>query len=313
MRIAVMGAGAIGGYYGAVLQQAGHEVAYIARGEHLRAMQQRGLVIDSVNGGFHLTRVEATDDPTAVGPVDLVLFCVKSQDTRQAAEQCRPLVGPSTAVLTLQNGVENDRILAEVLGERQVLAGACRISATIAEPGVIRQPSPFRHITFAELDGSRSARAQAILSVFEEAGIPAELSDDPGRVLWEKFLFLAPLAGITAVTLAPVGAVRDTPEAWRMLVEAIEEVDRVARARGINLPPDAVERTLEAVRRAPADMKSSMQQDREKGRYLEVDALSGAVVRLGAEAGVSTPVHRYLHACLAVHNTLVRGGPGSGA
>lgn len=310
MRIAVMGAGAIGGYYGALLQQAGHQVVFIARGAHLEAMQRQGLVIDSVNGSFHLARVEATGDPAAVGPVDLVLFCVKSQDTRQAAEQCRPLVGPGTAVLTLQNGVENHLILAEVLGRQHVLAGSCRISATIAEPGVIRQPSPFRNVTFAELDGSRSARAEAILAALEQAGIPTELSDDADRVLWEKFLFLAPLAGVTAVTLAPVGAVRDTPAAWDLLVEAVQEVDRVGRARGVNLPADAVERTLDTVRRAPAGMKSSMQQDREKGRYLEVDALNGAVVRLGAEAGVPTPVHRYLHACLAVHNTMVRGGTG---
>ncbi|HEX6990154.1 MAG TPA: 2-dehydropantoate 2-reductase, partial [Bacillota bacterium] len=283
MRVAVMGAGAIGGYYGALLQQAGHEVVFIARGEHLKAMQQRGLIIDSVHGSFHLMPVEATGDTAKVGPVDLVLFCVKSQDTRAAAEQCRPLVGAATAVLTLQNGVENDSVLAEVLGPDRVLVGACRISATIREPGVIHQPSPFRHITFAERDGRRSARAEAILGAFQEAGIPAEIGDDPRRVLWDKFLFLAPLAGVTAVTLAPVGIVRDTPEAWDMLVEAVAEVERVGRAQGVALPPDAVDRTLEAIRRAPADMKSSLQQDREKGRYLEVDALSGAVVRLGTQ------------------------------
>lgn len=310
MRIVVMGAGGVGGYYGGRLAQAGEDVWFVARGRHLAALRERGLRVRSTKGDFELHPVQATDDPgTIPTPVDLVLFCVKSWDTEAAAAAIRPIVGPETGVLTLQNGVENEDRLAAVFGAERVLAGTTQIETTIAEPGLIAHTSPFAKIRFGEWTDGRSPRVVRILAAFERAGVDAEIVDDSRRALWEKFLFLAATAGLTSLTRGTVGEVRGHPLTRELLVEALAEIGAVARARGIALPPDAEAKALAFIDSVPFGMKSSMQRDLERGSRLEVDALSGAVVRLGREHGVPTPVHFTIYAALALADAKNRGLP----
>lgn len=298
MRIAVVGTGGVGGCYGAALAKAGADVTFIARGAHLAAMTEKGLRIESPRGDTHLLPTRATDDPRTVGRVDVVLFCVKLWDVESAGEAIRPMVGPQTAVIPLQNGVDAAERLAAILGQQAVMGGVANISATIAEPGVIRQTGTLMRIVLGELDGRASARAEAFAALARAAGIDVVLSPSILSELWMKFILLAANAGIMAVARLPVGKLRDDPDIAPWFATAYEEAAAVGRAAGIPLPADAVERTLEFNRAAPAGLMPSMAVDLLRGNRLELPWLSGKVVELGRKHGVPTPTHAFIYATL---------------
>ncbi len=295
-----MGSGGIGGYFGARLARAGEAVAFVARGEHLRAIQAGGLAVRSI-GGDVTVRAPATDDPgqvpALIGPVDLVLFCVKSYDTEAAAEALRPLLGPDTAVLTLQNGVVNVETLARLLGAARVLGGLVYGFAVIEAPGVIRHTQGGR-IVCGELDGSASARVRAFAAAGERAGFPVDVAADVRRALWEKYLMIGALSGTTAVTRRPVGEIRACPESRRLYRLLLEELAALAKAEGVALPADAVERGLAAMDALNPDSYSSLYHDLVRGRRLELEALQGHAVRLGARHGIPTPALFAVYAAL---------------
>jgi 2-dehydropantoate 2-reductase len=297
MKIAVMGTGGVGGYFGGMLAQAGHDVTFIARGPHLAAIREQGLRVETVHGDFTI-QAPATDNPGEVGPVDLVLFCVKTYHTDEAGHAIAPLIGDDTLILSLQNGVDNEEKLAALYGQEHVLGGVCYIAATIAAPGVIRQISGPRSIVFGELDGSITPRAQRVLQAFTDAGIEATLSEDVQKALWTKFLFICAFSGVASVARAPVGELLAIPETRELLREAMAEVEAVARARGVTLDADIVERMMVTAEGFAPESKPSMLVDLERGNRLEIDALNGTVARLGAELGVPTPVHRVIYAAL---------------
>jgi 2-dehydropantoate 2-reductase len=298
MRIAILGAGGIGGYYGALLAQSGQEVTFIARGAHLDAIQARGLRVESVHGDLEVRPARATDDAATVGPVDLVLVTVKNYDLEAAAEAARPLIGVETVALPLLNGLDAADRLAATWGDRHVLAGLTHISSSIAAPGVIRQVSPIRRITFGERDGSLSTRAKEIGDVLAAAGIEVVLTQAIDVALWDKFLFIASISGVCCIARQPIGPVLGTPETRRLYVRALQEVDAVGRARGVALPIDAVEKTLQLTKGFDPATKPSLLVDLEAGHRLELEAMNGTVVRYGQEAGVDTPVHEVIYAAL---------------
>lgn len=298
---AVMGAGGVGGYFGARLAAAGCEVSFIARGAHLAALREKGLEVRSPLGDVTVHPVRATDDPAEIGPVDVVLFTVKLYDTESAGAAVRPLIGDDTAVVSLQNGVDAEERLAAILGPEHVMGGVAGIAAVIEEPGVIRHGGTFAWLQFGELDGRRSARAEALLAACQAAGIDAELSEHIERHIWRKFVFLAALSAVTCLARLPMGALQADPDARALVRDAMSEVARVAEAKGVDLGADIVDVTLGLFDGLPAGMKTSMQQDLERGNRLEVDSLSGAVVRMGAELGIDVPVHRTAYAVLKLH------------
>lgn len=299
MRIAVMGAGGVGGYFGARLAAAGADVAFVARGRHLAAMVNEGLRIESACGDLHLKTVQASDDARDIGAVDVVLFAVKLWSTEEAALACRPLVGPGTVVIGLQNGVTGLDTLAAVLGPEVVAGGSAHIAATIAAPGVIRHTGTMARITYGELDGRAPDRLLPFHELAQRAEFDAVLADDVRRVIWEKFAFLAPLSGITSLCRLPIGPIRAVPETRALFLDAVAEVAAVARARGIAVAPDITERIGTLIDGLVPEMKSSMLQDLERGGPIELPWLSGAVVELGRALGVPTPVHRTIAAALA--------------
>ena len=307
MRIAVIGAGGVGGAFGAALANAGADVTFVARGAHLAAMRTTGLRVEGPRGDVHLSPTQATDDPGSIGVVDLVLFCVKLWDVESAGAAIRPLVGPQTAVIPLQNGIDASERLAPILGNDAVMGGVAQISATIAEPGLIRQTGTFMRLVFGELDGRITQRGQAFLALCERAGFDATLSDKIETELWMKFILLASNAAITAATRQPVGKLRDDPDISPYFAAAYQEGADVARARGVRLPDDAVEKITAGTRNMPPAMMASMAVDLIRGNRIELPWLSGKVVQLGRELGVPTPVHGLLHAMLKPY---VNGAPG---
>ncbi len=303
-----MGTGGAGGYFGALLARAGYTVTFIARGEHLRAIRSHGLKVQSVHGDFEIRPVQATDNPAEVRPVDLTIFAVKTYDTDKAAEQIRPLVGPQTAVLPLQNGVESAARLSRYFGKEAVLGGAAWIVSSVAQPGVIRQESQFRRIALGELDGRETPRLKAIHEALARSGATVETTNQIEKVLWTKLLFIASFSGITSVTRAPAGPVLACDESRLLLIRAMREVEAVVRAKGIALDGDVVEKTMAFVEKMEPATTSSMQRDVAAGRRLEYDAINGAVVRAGRETGIPTPVHEFLWTCLKVVD-MNRGQP----
>ncbi|NJN17558.1 MAG: 2-dehydropantoate 2-reductase [Oscillochloris sp.] len=295
MRIAVLGVGGVGGYFGGRLAAAGNDVYFIARGAHLQAIRAHGLRIESINGDATIQPAQASDNPAAIGPVDLVLLGVKSWQVAQAAESARSLLGPQTAVLPLLNGVEAALILSDVLGPQHTLGGLCKIIAYIAAPGLIRHTGIAPSVTFGELDNTRSARVEAILAAFTQAGVGAEIAPDIQRAIWEKFLLIVTWSGIGAITRAPIGVWRSLPGTRAMAEQSMREALAVAHAHGVNLPDSAVEATLKFIDGVQAGGTASMQRDIMEGRPSELEAQNGALVRLGAGAGVDTPLHRFIY------------------
>ncbi len=298
MRILVFGVGGVGGYFGGRLAQAGQDVVFVARGAQLRALREHGLTVESLKGDFRLETVTCTDRPADAGRVDAVLVCVKAGQLPEAAEALRPAVGPDTAVVPLENGVEAPDLLAAALGRAPVLGGLCQIISAIVKPGHIRHSGLEPYVALGELDGKPSERAERLRQALARAGVKAEVPADIQAALWRKFLFIAAFSGVGAVTRAPAGVMRSVPETRALLQQAVEEIDRVARARGVALPADAIQQTLDTIDRLPDNATASMQRDIIAGRPSELEAQNGAVVRLGRAAGVATPVNAFLYGCL---------------
>jgi len=297
MKIAVMGSGGIGGYFGGLLAHAGKDVTFIARGSHLNAIQKNGLQVNSAAGDFHV-RAKSTHDTSAVGPVDLVLFCVKGYDTETAGAQVRPLIGSDTMVLSLLNGVDACERLAAILGEEHVMAGVVHILSTIGAPGIIHQTAGPRTIKFGEKDGRVTPRAERILDVLKGAGILAELSAKIQVDLWEKFVFICAQGGVTALSGLSIGEILASAEASAFYRAVMEEVVAVGRAKAVPLSPDTVDRAMAFARGLQPGMRSSLAHDLRQGNRLEVDTLAGCVVRYGREAGIPTPFNFAVYACL---------------
>ncbi|MBN8992844.1 MAG: 2-dehydropantoate 2-reductase [Rhizobiales bacterium] len=297
MRIAIVGTGGVGAGYGAALAKAGAEVTFIARGAHLAAMQRDGLKVLSPRGDIHLVPTRATDNPADIGRVDFVLFCVKLWDVESAGISIKPLIGPDTAVIPLQNGVDAAERLIPILGENAVMGGVAQISAKIIEPGVIQQVGTFMRIVFGELDGRASPRGEKFLALCQKAGFEAKLSDAILTELWMKFILLAANASAVALSRRPVGDLR-SPEMRPVMMSAYREVMEVGRANGVTLPDNAVEITAGYSDSLPAHQKPSMALDLERGNRLELPWLGGKVVELGNKLGVPTPTHSLMYAML---------------
>jgi len=298
VRIAIFGSGGVGGYFGGRLAASGEDVTFIARGAHLNALQQEGLRISSPLGDAHVAKVQATDRPQAIGPVDVVLFTVKLYDVDAAAATLGPLIGPDTVVITLQNGVDAVDMVGQHVGAQHVAGGVAYIVAVVDQPGHVRHTTA-QQLVFGEPDGRRSDRLVAFEAACIKAGFQAKASENIQTDLWVKFVRLATWSGMTSLTRSPMGVVRDTPATFDMMMAAIGEVIAVGAARGIAFPPDLMDATIALIKGFPASSKSSMLEDLERGRRLELPWLSGAVVRLGQEADVPTPIHQFITTVLS--------------
>jgi 2-dehydropantoate 2-reductase len=298
MRIAVIGAGGVGGGFGAALAKAGGDVTFVARGAHLAAMKANGLRVEGGRGETVINPVQATDDPASIGPVDIVLFCVKLWDVEQAGEAIKPLIGPNTGVIPLQNGIDSGDRLLPILGASAVMAGTVAISATIARPGVIGQTGSFMSMAFGERDGQLTPRARSFHALCEKAGFQTVLSETIAVPIWEKFILLTAMSGATAITRLPVGELRDDPDVFWLFEALMRETHAIGLAEGVPLPPDAVETRLAGMRGQPADLRASMAVDLSRGNRLELPWLAGKVVALGRKHGIPTPVNATVFAAL---------------
>ena len=304
MRIAIVGTGGLGGYFGGRLAAAGVDVRFLARGAHLAALQATGLRIQSPKGDVHLPKIFATDDPAAIGPVDVVFFTVKLYDVEAALALLPPLLGPGTVVVPFQNGVDAVGLLERAVGREHTAGGTAYVAAVVAEPGLIRHTA-MDQIIFGELDRKTSPRLEALRDACKPAGFQATLSDDIQAAIWTKFVRLTVFSGMTSVTRRPIGAVVADPELLAIALEAIYEGAAVARAKGVAIPAEIAATAGAALAALPPHAKSSMLEDLERGRRLELPWLSGALVRIGREVGVPTPIHRFIAAVLAPY---VAGG-----
>ncbi len=301
MRIAIMGAGAVGGYFGGLLSLAGHDVSFIARGEHVRAMQQNGLTLETPKGTLRVTNAHFVTDPSEAavsGPCDIVLFAVKAYDIEAAAEPLKPLVDAGSTVISVLNGVDHQDRIGAVLGAANVNGGLAIVSGVITAPGVIRYTSPMSALRFGEADGSMSARAIAFRDACVAAGFGAEVVGDIRAAQWTKFVGLATNAALTSLFRLPAGYIYHDPEIIPLALRGFEEVAAVARAAGIALPADAGARALAMHQSFPKTMYASMYHDVAKGKPMELDSLSGYIVRKGRALGVPTPVHEMAYLAL---------------
>ena len=308
MRIAIFGTGGVGGYFGGRLAQAGEEVTFIARGDHLDAMRENGLKIESIQGDFLVRPVRAFDKPTEAGVMDVVLVAVKTWDLAAAAVAMRAMIGKDTLVVPLENGVEAPDQLAEALGRDHVLGGTCRISAMIGAPGIIQHLGLNPSIAFGELEGGMSARAQALLEVFRRIPtLTVEVPEDIRLRIWEKFLLIASLSGVGAVTRQPVGVYRAIRESRALLKASLEETAAVGQAQGVAFQEAAAASALTAIDGFPAQTTASMQRDITAGRPSELESQSGALVRMSRSLGVPTPAHEFIYASLLPGELIARG------
>jgi 2-dehydropantoate 2-reductase len=299
MRFAIFGTGGVGGYFGGRLAQAGEDVTFIARGLHLNAIKERGLWVESINGDFHIDLTMASDDPEKVGVVDVVLVATKAWQVAEAAQQMKPLIGPRTMVIPLENGVNAPDELATALGQEHILGGLCRISAFIGGPGLIKHVGVQPYIAFGERDGTKSERVERLRLAFARCqGLKVEVPEDIEAALWDKFVFIAAISGVGAVTRQPLGGFRAVSESRALLIAALEETTAVARARGVRLPADEVQKTLAFIDNSAPGIMASMQKDILEGKPSELEAQNGAIVRMGREVGVHTPTHEFIYACL---------------
>lgn len=298
MKFAILGAGAVGGYFGARLAEAGEDVSFMARGAHLEAIRSTGLRIESENGEAHIHPAQASDDPAEVGPVDYVLFAVKLFQTEETAGFAKPLVGPNTTLVALQNGVECANVLSAVHGKEKVLNGTSYIAAVIAEPGLIRQTGTFASFAFGEQDGTMSDRGQRLKEAADKAGLNPTYSSNVESLVWMKFLLIATMSSITTSTRKPIGELRDDPDIQPVIVASLEESIAVGRAMGVDLPENAMEQQLKRIAEFPAAMVASMYHDLHANKPTELEWMSGAVRRFGKQCGIPTPTHDAFYAIL---------------
>jgi 2-dehydropantoate 2-reductase len=302
MKIAFMGAGGVGGFFGGRLANAGYDVSFIARGAHLKAMRDHGLTIENEpQGNIHVTRITATDDPASLGVVDVLVMAVKLWDTEQAAAFVKPVIGPHTTVVSFQNGVIKDDILRRAFGDAAVIGGVGYVATHISRPGVIHQTGTMQRIIVGEYNGTRSERVTALHAALLAAGVNAEISDDIRRTLWEKYVFLVGLSGSTTTMRSTIGPIRENPQTRGFLFDLMKETVAVGRGHGVKLPADYADQRLAFVDTMAPDMTSSMHHDLNSGNPLEVRWLSGGVVELGAQVNVPTPANRAVWDILALH------------
>jgi 2-dehydropantoate 2-reductase len=298
MRIAVIGAGGMGGYYGGLLAQRNHEVTFIARGAHLRAIQQNGLQVRSVFGDFRIRPARSTDRPEEVGSVDLVLFCTKTYDTDEAALLSLPMIGRETSILSLQNGVDAAERIGKIAGMEHMLAGTTWISSATDAPGTIKQVSDFRRVAIGELSGKITPRVRAVRDAFSDTGVTIEVSENIRGVLWSKFIFIAAASGFGSLTRLPLADYRAVPEARVLIVRLMRETEAVGRRLGARLSPDAVEKALTFMDNVGPNIKASMQLDVEAGRRTELESIIGYISRKGRELDIPTLVADMLYGAL---------------
>jgi 2-dehydropantoate 2-reductase len=301
LRIAIMGSGGVGGYFGARLVQGGADVHFIARASHLAAMRERGLAIEGGPQPIHLPKVNVTDEPKTIGPVDMVMFCVKLWDTEIAARQMLPLLQPTTGVISFQNGVQKDDMLRPIVGDKALVGGVAYVGTSIGRPGVIAQTGSVERLVFGEYDGRRSARVEAFYEACRRGGINAEISDDIRRSIWEKYISLVAMSGATTAMRQTIGPIRSHPLTRQFLLDLAREVVAVGRAHGVALPEDYAEQRMEFFDAWPPEMTTSMHHDLQHGRPLELSWLSGGVVDLGAAVGVPTPMNRAVRDVLILY------------
>ena len=299
MRIAMMGSGGIGGYFGGRMAAAGADVTFIARGRHLDAIRQSGLKIDSAElGDAVIHPAQVTDSPADVGPVDCVIMGVKLWDTAETGHSIAPMLGPDTAVLSLQNGVDGDDILAPIVGHERLIGGVAFVASSISQPGTIKHVGTMQRIVLGEPDGGSSARVTALHEIIKAGGIDTEISDDVERTIWEKFVFLVGMSSTTTLMNSEIGPIRSDPEGREFLHNVFREVTAVGRARGVDLPEDFGDTRLDFADGVPPEMTTSMHHDLKAGNRLELPWLAGAVVRMGRETGIPTPVCQTVYAAL---------------
>ena len=301
MRITIIGAGGVGGYFGARLAQGGCDVGFVARGAHLAALRERGLRVESRLGDIHLSHLRVSDNPAALGPADLVFLCVKLWDTEAALSAASSILGPETAVISFQNGVQKDDVLRRAVGAERVIGGVGYIGSKIGSPGVISHTGTMQRLVFGEYDGSNSSRVLALQRACLRGGIDAEISGDIRRTIWEKFVFLVGLSASTTTMRSTLGPIVRHPQTRAYLLDVMREVVAVGRAHGVDLPEDFAEKRLAFCDSLPAEMDSSMHADLDSGKRLEVDWLSGAVVELGKAVNVPAPMNRAARDILAIH------------
>ena len=299
MKIAVMGTGGVGGYFGGLLARGGHDVTFVARGPHLKAMQRNGLRVESSNDGTFNAQGNAVDDTSSVGVQDLVLFTVKMYHNDSAVDAIRPMVGPNTVILTLQNGVDNGEHLVEAFGKSQVMIGSVMLEGRISEPGVVTQGGPGR-ANFGELTPGITERGQKLLAIFQEAGWRVELQENMVDMLWKKFAYLSASAAVCAASNSTMGEMRSVPETREVLKQAIAEGFAVGRARGAPIKDDALDWSMNSLDSFPAMGRSSMAKDFTEGKQVELEGLIGTLVRMGREVGVPTPINDVLYGVLRV-------------
>ena len=308
MKIAILGTGAVGGYLGGRLAQAGKDVTFIARGKHLDAIVTEGLQIQSINGDFIIHPATATDRPENIGNVDLVLCCVKSWQVPEVTDAIRMLVGPESVVIPIQNGVEAHTILSQEIGTEHVIPGLCRLISMVKAPGQIRHAGADPYFTFGEFDGRFSQRIEKIAELFTGVkGLTVEVSRNIIPELWKKFMLIAPWGGIGAITRSPIGIFRSLPETRKILIKSIQEVFDVAHANGVKIEEGAVDATIGFIDQLPPDGTASMQRDIIEGRPSELNEQCGAVVRFGKKGGIQTPINRLIYHSLLPLEHKARG------
>jgi len=307
MRIAIFGTGGVGGYFGGRLAQAGEDVTFIARGEHLRAIRDAGLKVDSLNGDFLVYPATATENIDGIGGVDLVIVGVKAWQVPEVARAMKPMLGAQTTVLPLQNGVDAVRQLSAELGADRVIGGLCKIVSLVVAPGHIRHAGFTPSVVIGEMDNRRSDRVLAIQKLFTNAGIDTAVADDIQAALWMKFLFIASFSGMGAIANAPAGVLRTDSELRAQMIRAMEEIKMLAQARGISLPPNAIESVMAGVDALPEDATSSMQRDIAAGKPSELESQNGAVVRMARESAVEVPTHELIYQTLEPLEERARG------
>jgi 2-dehydropantoate 2-reductase len=310
MRVTVMGSGGTGGYFGGLLARAGEDVTFVARGAHLQAIRENGLSVRSRLVGDFTVKAAATDDPGQAGPADLVLFCVKAYDTESAAERIRPAVGPGTTILPVQNGIDSAERIGRVVGPDRVIGGLAAVSSVVKEPGVIEHRAGPDVIQLGELDGPPSARAERIAEALRRAGVKAQVRPDMRVALWEKFVLICGLSGLTALTRLPIGAVLACPETRSLFRQVMEETEAVGRAEGVAVSDGHVERMVKFFEGSDPTIRGSLYYDLAAGRRLELETLHGTVVRLGRTRGVPTPASFAVYASLKPYaDGPATGGP----